>query len=50
VNRIDYQIDKMTEAGNVITVGSNRARRYRLTNQGFAKAQELAMDLVETVA
>lgn len=50
VNRIDYQLDKMTEAGDVITVGSNRARRYRLTNQGFAKAQEVAMDLVATVA
>ena len=49
VNRIDYQIDKMTDAGDVITVGTNRARRYRLTNQGFAKAQELAMDLVSTV-
>jgi hypothetical protein len=50
VNRIDYQLDKMTDAGDVITVGTNRARRYRLTNQGFAKAQELAMDLVATVA
>src|SRR5438552_581863 len=29
VNRIDYQMDKMTEAGDVITVGTNRARRYR---------------------
>jgi hypothetical protein len=50
VNRIDYQLDKMTDTGDVITVGTNRARRYRLTNQGFNKAQELAMDLVSTVA
>jgi hypothetical protein len=50
VNRIDYQMDKMTASGDVITVGTNRARRYRMTNQGFAKAQELAMDLVATVA
>ena len=50
VSRIDYQLDKMTDAGDVITVGSNRGRRYRLTNRGFAKAQELAMDLVATVA
>lgn len=50
VNRIDYQLDKMTDAGDVITVGANRGRRYRLTNQGLAKAQELAMDLVATVA
>ncbi len=40
----------MTEAWDLITVGNGRARRYRLTNQGFAKAQELAMDLVSTVA
>jgi hypothetical protein len=50
VNRIDYQLDKMTDAGDVITVGTNRARRYRLTNQGLAKAQDLAIDLVATVA
>lgn len=50
VRRIDYQLDKMTDLGDVITVGSGRARRYRLTNQGFAKAQEMAMDLVATVA
>jgi hypothetical protein len=49
VRRIDYQLDKMTTSGDVITVGNGRARRYRLTNQGFAKAQELAMDLVTTV-
>ncbi|HTL00713.1 MAG TPA: hypothetical protein VL243_00725 [Vicinamibacterales bacterium] len=46
VNRIDYQLDKMSESGDVITIGSNRARRYRLTNQGFAKAQDVAMNLV----
>ncbi|MGB7217243.1 MAG: hypothetical protein WBD07_00405 [Vicinamibacterales bacterium] len=50
VTRIDYQLDKMTDAGDVITVGNGRARRYRLTNQGFAKSQELAMDLAATVA
>jgi hypothetical protein len=43
-------LDKMTDACDVITVGTNRARRYRLTNQGFAKAQDLAMDLVATLA
>ena len=49
VVRIDYQLDKMTMAGDVITIGTNRARRYRMTSQGFAKAQELAMALIETV-
>lgn len=50
VVRVDYQLDKLTEAGDVITIGVGRARRYRLTNQGFARAQTLAMDLVLTVA
>lgn len=50
VNRIDYQLDKLTTAGDVITIGTGRARRYRLTNRGFARAQELAMGLALTVA
>jgi hypothetical protein len=50
VRRIDYQLDKMTTAGDIITIGVGRARRYRMTNQGFAKAQELAMGLVQRVA
>jgi hypothetical protein len=52
VNRIDYKLDRMSEgqSATVITVGTGRARRYRLTNLGFAKAQEVAMTLVERVA
>jgi hypothetical protein len=50
VSRVDYQLDKLTEAGDVITIGTGRARRYRLTNQGFARAQNLAMNLLITVA
>jgi hypothetical protein len=52
VNRIDYKLDKMSEgeAAMVITIGSGRARRYRMTSQGFAKAQDLAMGLVSKVA
>ena len=50
VNRIDYQMDKMTDGGDVITIGVGRARRYRLTNKGSAKAQELARTLIATVA
>jgi hypothetical protein len=49
VDRVTYQLNKLTTAGDVITVGVHRARRYRLTNQGFAKAQELAITLVSTV-
>ena len=52
VGRIDYRLDKMSEgtAATIITIGTGRARRYRLTNPGFAKAQELAIGLVEKVA
>lgn len=52
VGRIDYKLDKLSagSSASVITIGMGRARRYRLTNQGFAKAQELAMALVERVA
>ena len=48
--RIDYRLNKMTEAGDVITIGTNRARRYRLTNQGIAKAQGIATKVIATVA
>lgn len=48
--RITYKLDKMTESGDVITVGSHRGRRYRLTNQGAAKVQELAKAVIATVA
>lgn len=50
VTRIDYQLDKLTDAADVITIGTHRARRYRLSNKGFARAQEIAMVLVEKVA
>lgn len=50
VNRIDYQLAKMADDGNVISTGTRRARRYRLTNQGVARANEIASSLVGTVA
>jgi hypothetical protein len=50
VNRVDYQLDKMTDAGDVITIGVGRARRYRLTNQGLTKGRELARTIIATVA
>jgi hypothetical protein len=45
VGRVNYELDKMTAAGDVITTGTGRARRYRLTNQGLVKAQGLARSL-----
>lgn len=45
VRRVDYHTNKMTDAGYVITLGTRRARRYRLTNQGLVKGQQLADEL-----
>lgn len=50
LTRVDYQLDKLTTAGDVITIGVGRARRYRLTNQGFSKAGTLAQAVINTVA
>jgi hypothetical protein len=50
VGRIDYKLDKMTTDGDVITIGTRRARRYRLTNQGVTKAETLARSVISTVA
>ncbi len=50
IPRADYQLDKLSASGDVITIGTRRARRYRLTYQGLAKAQALARDLIATVA
>ena len=50
IGRIDFKLDKLSNEGNVITIGTHRARRYRLTNQGAAKAQEIAKAVISTVA
>jgi hypothetical protein len=50
VNRIDYQLGRMAERdGTILSFGSRRARRYRLTNPGAARARELAASLVQRV-
>jgi hypothetical protein len=49
LGRVDRVTDKLTGDGDVITTGLNRGRRYRLTNQGFAKALHIAKELVATV-
>jgi hypothetical protein len=46
VNRVDYQLDKLATEGTVIKVGTGRASRYRLTNKGLAKAEEIANSLL----
>lgn len=50
VPRIDYQLDKMATEGSVIKFGTGRASRYRLTNQGAARAQEIAKAMIAEVA
>jgi hypothetical protein len=50
VRRIDYQLDKMAKAGDAIVIGTGRARRYRLTNTGLAKARDIANSILATVA
>lgn len=50
VNRIDYQLSRMAEHdGTILSFGTRRARRYRLTNQGAAQAAALAATLVQRV-
>lgn len=40
--RADRITDRLAAEGAVITVGAHRSRRYRLTNVGMARAQEIA--------
>jgi hypothetical protein len=42
VSRVDYQLDRLSTEGSVIKVGTGRASRYRLTNKGLTKAEEIA--------
>lgn len=49
LERVDRITDKLTNDGDMITVGVNRGRRYRLTNQGLAKALNIAKEVIATV-
>lgn len=48
VARIDRRLEKA--AAEVTTIGAHRAKRYRLTNTGMAKARSLAAELIAKVA
>lgn len=50
VDRVDRQMKKIADEGHVIVVGIRRATRYRLTNAGVNRAQEIARELIATVA
>jgi hypothetical protein len=49
LDRVDRITDKLSDAGDIITMGVHRGRRYRLTNQGLAKALNVAEELIATV-
>ena len=49
VNRVDWRLEKLAGQGLIIKVGSNRASRYRLTNQGMNRAQGIARNLIALV-
>lgn len=50
VGRIDRMLERAASDGQVIVTGKNRAKRYRLTNAGLAKARQIASDLIAIVA
>jgi hypothetical protein len=50
VHRVDRAIAPLIADGHVIKVGSSRSTKYRLTNKGVAKANELAKELSATVS
>jgi hypothetical protein len=49
VSRVDWRLEKLASQGLIIKIGSNRASRYRLTNQGMNKAQAVARSLIALV-
>jgi hypothetical protein len=49
VGRVDWRLDKLAGEGLIIKIGSGRASRYRLTNQGMNKAQGIARNLIAMV-
>lgn len=42
--RIDRILAALSEEGSVIITGAHRGKRYRLTNQGFTKAETIVRD------
>lgn len=47
--RSDRITDRLASDGAVITVGTHRSRKYRLTNTGVARAQDIARSLIALV-
>jgi len=49
VARVDWRLERLARDGMIIKIGSGRASRYRLTNQGMNKAQGTARSLISLV-
>lgn len=49
VPRVDRVMDKAIEEAHVLKTGIKRGTRYRLTNQGLAKALAIAHELIATL-
>lgn len=49
VSRVDRIMWKLIEENSLLRTGSGRATRYRLTNQGLAKARRIADDILSTL-
>jgi len=43
-------LDKIASDGNIIITGAHRGKKYRMTNQGMARAQEIARRVIASVA
>lgn len=43
-------LEKIASEGNIIITGAHRGKRYRMTNQGVTKAQQIARGVIDLVA
>ncbi len=50
VGRADRLLEKAGSSGDVIVIGTGRAKRYRISNAGMNKARQIAGTLIATVA
>jgi len=50
VERVDRNLQKAADNGDILSIGKKRGKRYRLTNQGLAKARKIAKERIEVVA
>lgn len=49
VSRIDATMETLASEGDVIKTGTHRGTRYRLTNQGLARARGIAKEIASLV-